>query len=69
MRATRSASFSELSLPRRRSTMMGKLKGVGRSLAVWPFAPQALLAFFQLTFQADPRVLLRGARVVGRGLS
>jgi hypothetical protein len=45
------------------------LKGVGRSLAVWPFAPQALLAFFQLTFQADPRVLLRGARVVGRGLS
>ena len=45
------------------------LKGVGQSLAVWPFAPQAGLALFQLTFQTDPRVLLRGARVVGRGLS
>lgn len=42
---------------------------IRRSLLRWPFAPQALLALFQVTFRADPRVLLRGARVVGRGLS
>ncbi len=42
---------------------------IKQSLVLWPLAPQAGLALFQVTFHTDPRVLLRGARVVGRGLS
>lgn len=45
------------------------LRYVGRSLSRWPLAPQAGLALFQVTFRTDPRLLLQGARVVGRGLS
>jgi len=42
---------------------------IGRSLRRWPIAPQAHLALFQLVTGADPRVLLKSARVVGRGIS
>lgn len=42
---------------------------IWRSLVRWPAAPQAHLALFQLVTGADPRLLLRSARVVGRGLS
>jgi glycosyltransferase involved in cell wall biosynthesis len=45
------------------------LRLIGQSLSRWPLAPQAGLALFQVTFRADPRILLRGARVVGRGIS
>jgi hypothetical protein len=40
-----------------------------RSLWRWPAAPQAHLALFQLVTGADPRLLLKSARVVGRGIS
>lgn len=45
------------------------LRWARASLARWPLAPQALLALLQLATGADPRVLLRSARLVGRGLS
>jgi hypothetical protein len=35
----------------------------------WPLSPQAGLALFQLVFRVDPRLLLRSARVMGRGLT
>ena len=40
-----------------------------RSLRRWPAAPQAHLALFQLVTGADPRLLLKSARAVGRGIS
>ncbi|WP_165865567.1 glycosyltransferase family 2 protein [Vallicoccus soli] len=45
------------------------LTWVGRSLRRWPLAPQAGLALVHLVSGADPRLLLRSARLVGRGLS
>ena len=42
---------------------------VFRSLRRWPAAPQAHLALFQLVTGADPRLLLKSARAVGRGIS
>jgi len=40
-----------------------------RSLSRWPVAPQAGLAVVQVVFRVDPRLMLRSARAVGRGLS
>ncbi len=40
-----------------------------RALVRWPLAPQALLALFQVATRADPRMLLKVARLAGRGLS
>lgn len=40
-----------------------------RSLSRWPLAPQAGLALSQVLFRIDPRLLLKSARLVGRGLS
>lgn len=45
------------------------LRWVGRSLSRWPLAPQAVLALVAVTCRVDPRLLLRSARAVGRGLS
>ena len=45
------------------------LRRARAALARWPVAPQALLALVQVATGADPRTLLRSARVVGRGLS
>jgi len=45
------------------------LRWARASLARWPAAPQAHLALLQVATGADPRTLLRTARVVGRGLS
>ena len=45
------------------------LQYVFRSLRRWPAAPQAHLALFQLVTGADPRLLLKTARAVGRGIS
>ncbi len=58
-------AFAEASLGKRRES----LRWIGRSLTRWPLAPQAGLALVQVVFQVDPRLLLRSARVVGRGLS
>lgn len=58
-------AFAEASLGNRREAM----RWVGRSMARWPFAPQAGLALVQVVFAFDPRMLLRSARLVGRGLS
>ena len=45
------------------------LRWVRAALSRWPLAPQAHLALVQVATGADPRTLLRSARVVGRGLS
>ncbi|MFZ0323047.1 MAG: glycosyltransferase family 2 protein [Actinomycetes bacterium] len=58
-------AFARANLGERREA----LSLIEKSLLRWPLAPQAGLALFQVTFRSDPRVLLRGARVVGRGLS
>jgi glycosyltransferase involved in cell wall biosynthesis len=42
---------------------------VGRALVQWPVAPHAYLALFQITTGADPRRMLKIARIFGRGLS
>jgi glycosyltransferase involved in cell wall biosynthesis len=58
-------AFAEATLGNRRAALVW----AGRSLARWPLAPQAGLALAQVAFRADPRLLLRTARVVGRGLA
>ncbi len=58
-------AFAKASLGRRREAV----RWVLRSLARWPLAPQAGLAIFQIVTGADPRTLLKLARMVGRGLS
>lgn len=58
-------AFAEASLGHRREAM----RWAGRSLARWPFAPQAVLAMIQVVFAFDPRTLLRYARLAGRGLA
>ena len=58
-------AFAHASLGQRREA----LRWARASLARWPVAPQAHLALVQVATGADPRTLLRSARVVGRGLS
>lgn len=58
-------AFAEASLGHRAQG----LRWARTALARWPLAPQAHLALVLLTTGADPRLLLRSARVVGRGLS
>ena len=58
-------AFARASLGQRREA----LHCVGTAMVRWPLAPQAGLALFQIVFRADPRWLLKSARVVGRGLS
>lgn len=58
-------AFAKASLGQRRES----LRWTRRSLARWPVAPQAALALLQVTVGVDPRLLLRSARLVGRGLS
>jgi glycosyltransferase involved in cell wall biosynthesis len=45
------------------------MRWIARSLLRWPVAPQAGLAVLQVVFRIDPRIMLRSARVLGRGLS
>lgn len=58
-------AFARANAGRRREA----LRLIARSMSRWPLAPQAGLALLQVTFPTDPRLLLKGARVVGRGLS
>ncbi len=58
-------AFAEASLGHRKEAW----RWIGRSLSRWPFAPQAGMAAVQTVFDVDPRLLLRSARLVGRGLS
>lgn len=57
-------AFAQASLGRRREA----LRWAGRALSRWPLAPQAALALL-VAGGADPRSLLRVARLAGRGLS
>jgi glycosyltransferase involved in cell wall biosynthesis len=58
-------AFARANLGQRRDATRWLLRSMGR----WPLSPQAGLALFQLVFRVDPRLLLRSARVMGRGLT
>ena len=45
------------------------LTWIARSASRWPLAPQSGLALVQVIARVDPQLLLRSARMVGRGLS
>lgn len=58
-------AFAKASMGERREAV----RWILRSLVRWPLAPQAGLAVLQVATGADPRTLLRIARLAGRGLS
>lgn len=58
-------AFARASLGQRRASA----RWIARSLGRWPLAPQAGIALAQVLLPVDPRVVLRGARLFGRGLS